>query len=249
MDYQYGLSAWVYRILRTADAEFSRFLHDTGYQDGNKAFKFFTISELDLGAIRVWKDRKLFELKGDTFSFRIGFLIDRAYTEFVKGLFQRREGFIGDRFNGLDFEVQGVEALPAPVFGRTVRYRTLSPVFLSAKRPDGSVQHLHPGEHADVYAEHFLNNLREKRKVLRLHGEGGDISDREESWVFCLIQAERVRLVKVKPMEATATKKRACHMEFELTAPEDVHALAYDAGFGSENSWGCGMAEVVDISR
>ena len=245
MDYQYGLSSWVYRILQTADREFSDFLHNTGYGDENKSFKFFTLSELNLFPFRVWKEQRLFELKSNAFSVQISFLIDRAYEEFVKGLFMHQEGFIGNRFNGIDFKVSGIEVLPPPVFQPTMRYKTLSPVFLSAKEGNRII-HLHPEEHEALYARCFLKNLKEKQKILQLH-QPEDISDFDSSeWNFHLLKTRGTRLIRIKPLTPQETKNRACHMDFELTAPPEIHELAYDAGFGSENSWGCGMGEVME---
>ncbi len=39
MDYQYYLSAWIYKILEKADREFARFLHSDGYSLGYRRFK------------------------------------------------------------------------------------------------------------------------------------------------------------------------------------------------------------------
>lgn len=36
INYQYPLHSWIYRVIQTVDAEFSRFLHDEGYGVGNK---------------------------------------------------------------------------------------------------------------------------------------------------------------------------------------------------------------------
>ena len=48
INYQYPVSAAIYKILQQADEEYARFLHDTGYQKANslKTFKLFTFSDL-----------------------------------------------------------------------------------------------------------------------------------------------------------------------------------------------------------
>ncbi|MBD0280088.1 MAG: CRISPR-associated endoribonuclease Cas6, partial [Flavisolibacter sp.] len=45
-NYQYPLSAAIYKIIQTADHEFAAFLHDQGYGEGHKSFKLFTFSDL-----------------------------------------------------------------------------------------------------------------------------------------------------------------------------------------------------------
>jgi CRISPR-associated endoribonuclease Cas6 len=45
-NYQYPLSAAIYKIIQSADAEFAAFLHNTGYGEGYKSFKLFTFSDI-----------------------------------------------------------------------------------------------------------------------------------------------------------------------------------------------------------
>ena len=39
VNYQYELSAWIYRVIRNADAEYADFLHRHGHTTGRKTFK------------------------------------------------------------------------------------------------------------------------------------------------------------------------------------------------------------------
>jgi len=53
INYQYPLSACIYKIIERADAAYSLFLHDTGHRVGQslKSFKLFTFSNLRMGCI------------------------------------------------------------------------------------------------------------------------------------------------------------------------------------------------------
>jgi CRISPR-associated endoribonuclease Cas6 len=46
LNYQYPLSAAVYKIIERSDAAFSELLHNTGYGKGHKSFKLFTFSDI-----------------------------------------------------------------------------------------------------------------------------------------------------------------------------------------------------------
>ena len=48
INYQYPLSAAIYKVLHQADEAYSLFLHETGYRkaDSLKTFKLFTFSDL-----------------------------------------------------------------------------------------------------------------------------------------------------------------------------------------------------------
>lgn len=43
INYQYPLSAAIYKILQKGDSEYAQFLHEEGY---GKGYKFFTFSDL-----------------------------------------------------------------------------------------------------------------------------------------------------------------------------------------------------------
>jgi CRISPR-associated endoribonuclease Cas6 len=46
LNYQYPLSAAIYKIISRADEAYATFLHQQGYSHGNKSFKLFTFSDL-----------------------------------------------------------------------------------------------------------------------------------------------------------------------------------------------------------
>ncbi|MFA5535318.1 MAG: CRISPR-associated endoribonuclease Cas6, partial [Mariniphaga sp.] len=63
MDYQYYISAWIYKVLFQADKNFAQFLHEKGYgQSDTKLYKLFCFSRLNFGKPKLWKEKKLFEI-------------------------------------------------------------------------------------------------------------------------------------------------------------------------------------------
>ncbi len=47
LNYQYPLSAWIYKVLARGDRGFAEFLHEQGYKmENQKTFKLFTFSNL-----------------------------------------------------------------------------------------------------------------------------------------------------------------------------------------------------------
>jgi CRISPR-associated endoribonuclease Cas6 len=45
-NYQYPLSAAIYKIIERADETYAAFLHNEGYQHGGKTFKLFTFGSI-----------------------------------------------------------------------------------------------------------------------------------------------------------------------------------------------------------
>ena len=244
-NYQHALGSWVYGVIEGASQSYAAFLHDKGYLDGHKAFKFFTSSELDLYPYKIKKEQGLFHLQGDTIDFQISFLMENAFEEFVKGLFLHKEGFLGNKDNKITFRVGRVESIVDPEFKNTMVYNTISPIFLSAKQGE-KVLHLHPKEHENLYADYLIRNVKEKMKVFQLQNVEDDLAvDSTELYLFKLLEFKNTRLIRIRSNTNQETRNRACHMSFELTAPVEVQEVLYATGFGSLNSWSCGMVEEI----
>src|SRR5690606_18666101 len=96
LNYQYPLSAVIYRILQQADKDYAHFLHETGYKQYDhslKSFKLFTFSD----------SRTPFKIAGDRMQFRtpeaeliVSFHLPLAAETFVRGLFMNQEIEIAD---------------------------------------------------------------------------------------------------------------------------------------------------------
>ncbi len=147
MDYQYYISAWIYKVLNQADKDFAQFLHENGYggQGESKLYKLFCFSRLNFGKPKLWKEKKLFEITAHEIILQISFDVNEAATNFIKGLFMSQEFYLGDKFNGIDFKVSKVEALPEPEFTETMKYHLQTPWVVSYKpEEDKYPQYLSP---------------------------------------------------------------------------------------------------------
>jgi len=167
MDYQYYISAWIYKVLKQADYDFAQFLHEKGYgQSDTKLYKLFCFSRLNLGRPRLWKEKKLFEISVQQIELQISFDVDQAASNFIKGLFMNQEFYLGDKFNGIDFKVAGVEALPEPEFQKTMRFRLQTPWVVSFQaETDQNPQYLSPAD--DSFDRLIVKHLLEKYKNTR----------------------------------------------------------------------------------
>ncbi|HVZ98581.1 MAG TPA: hypothetical protein VG847_16985, partial [Chitinophagaceae bacterium] len=135
-NYQYPLSAVIYKIIQQADEKYSAFLHNNGYRLGSgKSFKLFSFSELKV-PYKVQGDR--FHINGVPALLTIGFHIDEAATNFIKGLFINQQLEIADKISRTQFFVKEVQLLPdmlAPVNEESVEIilQPLSPLVVGRK--------------------------------------------------------------------------------------------------------------------
>ena len=146
MDYQYYISAWIYKVLNQADKDFAHFLHEKGYgQSETKRYKLFCFSRLNFGKPKMWREKKLFEITQHEIKSQISFDVREAASNFIKGLFMQQEFYLGDKFNGIDFKVSNVAALPSPDFKETMHYGLETPWVVRFKNEETKYpQYLNP---------------------------------------------------------------------------------------------------------
>jgi len=238
MDYQYYISAWIYKVLGKADAGFAGFLHSEGYRDGMKSFKLFCFSPLNFGKPTLWKEKALFEIHQDKIMLSVSFYLPNVAERFIVGLFNNQQAYFGDRFNGLDLTVAQIERLPEAAVASIVHYKALSPVVVSA-RSEGSqyARYLSPAD--EGYALMVKNNLMQKWGAI----PGVEPLPETFDFEMTIINQPKSKLVTMKPGTPQQSKVRGYVYEFDLTAPETLHRLIDSAGIGEKNSTGFGWVE------
>lgn len=243
MDYQYYLSAWIYKVIGKADPEFSNFLHTEGYSSGNKKFKLFCYSPLNFGRPTLWKEKTLFEIHTDQLFLSVSFNLAEAAEKFIIGLFNNQQVYVGDQFNGLDLVVSQVERLPEPQLKSTMNYRAISPVVISLKDDNSKyAQYLSPADNGynELLRQNLWNKYESIPNVAALP-EGSDF------W-FNAKGNPKSKLVTLKPYTAEQSKVRGFVFDFTLTCPEEIHQLVLACGIGEKNSTGFGWTEKIDPS-
>ena len=162
INYQYPLSAAIYKIIDKADKDYAEFLHETGY---GKGFKLFCFSDLR-GKFKAEGDR--FNLQNDTISFEISFHLPEASQNFIKGLFMSQQMDIADKKSRVSGIVQTVETLPNPFAGKKdheivqAKFETASACVAGSKNEKDNYEFLAPTD--PRFAESLLYNWKEKIK-------------------------------------------------------------------------------------
>ena len=266
INYQYPLHSWIYKVIQSANAEFSRFLHDEGYRLGHKSFKLFTFSPLTCLPYKIYPQEQRIALQGQETTLQISFMISQAAEHFIRGLFAGQQFSLGDEISQVAFEVARIEAHPRPVFTETMCYRCLSPIVISTKTEGRThAQYLHPEE--EQYPDLFLRHLVQKHAAAvdaaavnaATVSQLTDINNIPEweatersaaqrdaaNWQFRLLNKPRKKGIHIKQHSREHTKVIGYLYDFELTAPPEVHEMAYYAGFGEKNSLGFGMCEDI----
>jgi CRISPR-associated endoribonuclease Cas6 len=249
INYQYGISSFIYNTIAVSDNSYSKWLHDTGFTSGSKKFKFFTFSLLDIPDLPGGQPgRKVIGNKLQVFSDELRLVIsiygNKSLENFVMGMFQSQKLRIFDKTAEASFFINTVETEPEPKYTDTMIFKTLSPIVLSKKIDrHNAPQYLSP--EAEDYFEYFKRNLEEKYITLCLHNNEKVMEHKIRS--IKILNSSKSRLIKIKEGRTDETSIRGFDYEFELQANKEFMRIGYETGFGINNSLGFGCVKIISI--
>lgn len=248
VNYQYPLSAWMYRTIHEGNNGFADFLHKKGYEVGKKAFKFFTFSMLGFpeGGFRLAGDR--LQMLSDSCTLEVSFLAPEAMQHFIGGLFSNQKCTIGDKKSRVSFKVTSVEAGVLPTFTPVMEFKTMSPVLVSMAEP-GKQHAAYLAPDNPFYGKLLLDNLLAKYAAAlqsAIIQPDGFLQQEKPTFGFTLLNEPRMKGLTIKQGTAYETKIIGYQYRFRIEAPIALIRLGYLAGFGEKNSLGLGCCRMTD---
>jgi len=255
-NYQYPLSAAIYKIIQSADAAFATFLHDTGYGSGHKSFKLFTFSDIKTPFI---KNGDRMQLQTDSAELIVCFYIPEAAENFIKGLFLNQQLQIADFKSKTTFHINQVESqrelLSDGVMERLSERKSeglkyllqpLSPLVTGRKNDRGHYDYRSPQD--EDFEDCLLHNWIEKA-VATQNADTDTLQNLKQKisvTVRLFAHPPQSRLITIKGGTNAETKIRGyTKFRLEVTAPGEMIELALGAGLGLYNAQGMGCMEVV----
>ncbi len=234
----------IYRSVWVAAPDYAEFLHEEGYpaheelqgdeakpgQREHKRFKFFVFSRIEQPGKRIaggrqWLGRRPVE-------WRVSSPIDEQMELLAAGLVAQGVLSIGDQDGEAEFGVSEIVEVPAPVFTRRMRFKTISPLFVAVdeQKPDGGRTKQHLRAEDPRFAQRVRSNLIRKYQALT----GSEPEDEEFEFEF--EGRPKSQLVQYKGTH------HHCYMgEFTVNGSEELIRLGWECGFGEANSKGFGM--------
>ena len=241
VNYQYPLSAALYKIIAKGDAGYAQFLHETGY---GKGFKFFTFSQISC-PFTIEGDRM--HLLHAALSFQVAFHLPPAAENFVKGLFQSEQIDIADKRSRARFTVQSVESLPNPLQAYkeneiiSIQSLPVSPIVAGLQNEKGHYHFLAPGD--KQFTESLIYNWRSKIETCYDAATASGALLMLE--VIPMKQPFKSRLITIKADTPQETRIRGwLNFELKITGEKRFVEILLNAGAGVYNAMGCGCVEV-----
>jgi CRISPR-associated endoribonuclease Cas6 len=243
-NYHYAFSSMIYNALRRSSAEYADFLHNQGYQSGQKRFKHFTFSRPWIEKQQI-RNGRIYIVSGPIL-WQISSPIDDFLNNIVNGLFAERIITLSDDHSTNQFQLRQIETLAPPEYQETMSFTCLAPLMVSIKDERDGQPHKHyvrPDD--DSFAELIKRNLLEKYRVLYdCEPQNGDFEFAFD-WDFINRRGgvERIsKLIKYKDINI-----RGFVAPFKVKGSAELIKLGYECGFGGANSQGFGMAASVSV--
>lgn len=244
VNYQYPLASAIYKILQNADAQYSSFLHETGY---GKGFKLFTFSDIKC-PFKIDGDRLI--LLSNKIETVVCFHLPMAAEAFIKGLFLSQQIDIADRKSKTSFTVEQVESLASPLdlFQKDeeieVLLRPLSPVVCGLKNENRNYTFLSPTDYR--YEEMLFVNWKEKCKAVFENEAAEQIMANAFIQVLFYKNPPKSRLITIKAGTDAETRIRGFNnFEIKMKGKKEAVELLLNSGVGLYNAQGMGCVEVV----
>ena len=242
LNYQYPISAAIYKIIARADHEYASFLHDNGYKEEGslKSFKFFTFSDIRTPFI-IAGDR--LRLTANHAELEVCFHLPQAAENFIKGLFMHQQFDIADKKSKARFEIQSVESLPDPLQAYkpqeliSIVLKPLSPVVAGLPNSKGNYDFLSP---EDIrFIESLVYNWRSKVSTCFNPATGSSALLMME--VVPMKGPAKSRLITIKADTPGETRIRGwMGFSLKITSEKRFVELLLNGGVGVYNSLGCG---------
>jgi CRISPR-associated endoribonuclease Cas6 len=243
VNYQYPVSAWIYKVINAGNNEFADWLHSKGYSDDKKQFRLFTFSHLQTDNAKVVNDRLI--INSNTIVLNLSFYPIEAMEHFITGLFQNQQFTLGDKKSKAAFTVQTIERTPEPNFSQATKFKALSPICISHKSGQDQkyAKYKHPKD--EDYGQLLINNLFNKYNTFyNIHDQNKCLNKELYHCQFQLLTDPKQKLITIKAGTPQESKLKGYLYQFSLYAQEELLRFGYYAGFGEKNSLGFGCGEV-----
>lgn len=241
LNYQYPLSAAIYKLMSSSSPEFIEWLHQTGYKNAKgKPYKMFTFSKLFTDRV----DKRLLKQSILASSGDIGLYFSSAIDEkitlsLISGILKSSEIIIGAKdLPESSFKIKDVTISPEPDFVDIMTYRMLSPTCVSIS--DGKkIKYLQPNDESTF--ERLADNLKSKYKVHFNEEYTDDIIIQPN-----MFDRHKSKLIAIKQNTPNEGHISCFETFIRIQATPKMQQLAYNVGIGERNSMGFGCLGIVE---
>jgi CRISPR-associated endoribonuclease Cas6 len=155
LNYNYAVSALIYKTIAESSPEFAQRLHEKGFIVQEKTFKLFTFSRIETkDAFVDFKSSRIF-LHNPYIKLQVSSPIDEFLKNFVFGTFSQQTF----RIDKSEFILDSAETIEDPQIVEEMSFRALSPITQSYGNEEKGTVYLLPN---DDWSELITRNLQRR---------------------------------------------------------------------------------------
>jgi len=254
LNYNYALSAIIYKLLRFGSKEFSNFLHNVGFKLDGKTYKLFSFGIKFNDKVKANRNHLL--LSDDkVFLYVTSPLVDDFLRNLVVGSLLNENIPLFTNGTKTLLKIEQIEVVPAPNFTDEMKFFPISPLVLGTKvEIDNELKtyYLRFDDDLNEIKRIFNSNLKNKYELINRSEYLGE--DLDFNWDTDFINDRLQRNKNVTKLinnriRGQIIKIKAIDIPFTLKGNIDLMKIGYETGFGSQNSLGCGLFEVRNIKN
>ena len=241
INYQYELSALIYKVLAKSDAKYAAWLHDNGYTYTDaRTFKFFCFSQLQFHGFEILQQDERIKVVGDLVDWYVSFIPEKGTETFVKGLFGNNTIIIGDAKSKVAFKIINVEGQYPIRYYDKMTFETMSPVCMKRMLSDGKTEYISPKE--NDYRDLVYQNLISKYTTFYGKEYFSEYEDFEFEPDLSRVKSS---LITIKADTPQQTKVKGFKFRFTVKGDPKLMKFIYEGGLGMSNSIGFGFVKEI----
>ncbi|EYE89391.1 CRISPR-associated protein Cas6 [Fervidicella metallireducens AeB] len=232
INYNYYLSSLCYSFLNKGNKNFAKMLHEEGFEASGKKFKLFTFSQLFCERYKIDGTYVTFL---DCVNWYVSSPINEFILYFAQALLNEEKINIG----GVEFLVENVEVLEQIKLKERTIFKSLSPIVVnSGEIINGEFKQIFLSIDNEKFKENLKNNLIKKYFAL--------YKSLPKNLNLDINMLDKDKYKRGKRINIKNSFIKGYMATFEVSGSEELILMGYDAGYGSKNSMGCGMVEIIN---
>jgi CRISPR-associated endoribonuclease Cas6 len=248
VNYNFPLSAAIYKIYDSFAPNFADWLHNTGFKkDDGKNFKLFTFSRLFFSKKEVIGD----ELSAEGY---VKFIFsspldDSLINNFINGLLASKSIFIGNEHIGEKFRIEKVSILSEPKFMNKMKYKMLSPTVSSIQGIfNDKKQTIFLNPYDNEIKQVLINNLLSKYYIFYQRPDEITMDiEFDKEYIDRKGGIKSIsKLITIKESKIDEMKIKCFLAPVSITATPAMQRIVYYCGIGERNSLGFGCLETIN---
>lgn len=242
LNYNYKLTANLYRLFAKSSQEYSEFLHNKGFIINGKHLKLFTFSRLFPRKYKIVNQHiRVFHPVIDWY---FSTIIDKSIEHIVRGIFADECIILNYKDNDIRLYFDQIISEPVIEFTEKMKFKCLSSINVNSNQRKEDVDYFRDTE---LFRQELYYNLLSKYRIIHNAEIETHVPFQFEFLPGYLYKRQnRIdESIQYRKSDSAIIYIRGFFAPFRIRCDNRLIEIGYQCGFGMRNSAGFGMVEVL----